>query len=70
MVGTVVLMFGLYGRVGGGLPHDNPYYRGRHGMDPETGEVVDEEKAAAAGASGATTRRVRRAEDQGPDPRV
>ncbi len=70
VVGTVVLMFGFYGRVSGGLPHDNPYYRGRHGMDPETGEVVDEEKAAAAGVSRGDDTPVRRAEDQGPDPRV
>ena len=45
VVGTVLLMFGFYGRVSGGLPPDNPYHRARHGRDPETGEVVDEAKA-------------------------
>jgi hypothetical protein len=45
VVGIVLLMFGFYGRVSGGLPADNPHYRARHGRDPETGEVVDEERA-------------------------
>ena len=40
VVGTVAADVRLYGRVSGGLPPDNPYYRGRHGLDPETGEVV------------------------------
>ncbi|MGW9206191.1 DUF4383 domain-containing protein [Embleya sp. NPDC055664] len=29
-VGLMVLTFGLYGRVSGNLPHDNPYWRSRH----------------------------------------
>jgi Domain of unknown function (DUF4383) len=58
VVGLLLLTFGLYGRVSGGLTADNPYYRGRHGMDPETGEVLDAEKAARVGV---------RAEDA-PDP--
>jgi hypothetical protein len=70
VVGTVVLTFGFYGRVSGGLPADNPYYRARHGRDPETGEVVDEEKAAAAGVGSGDDTPARRAEDTGPDPRV
>ncbi|MFL6130459.1 MAG: DUF4383 domain-containing protein [Mycobacteriales bacterium] len=45
VVGLVLLTFGFYGRVSGGLPLDNPFYRVRHGRDPETGEVVDEAKA-------------------------
>jgi hypothetical protein len=30
IVGLVLMTFGLYGRVSGGLPHDNPYWRSRH----------------------------------------
>lgn len=29
-VGLLLLVFGMYGRVSGGLPHDNPYWRTRH----------------------------------------
>jgi len=30
VVGLMLLTFGMYGRVSGGLPHDNPYWRARH----------------------------------------
>ncbi|MFD7664790.1 DUF4383 domain-containing protein [Streptomyces sp. NPDC059788] len=30
LVGLMLLVFGMYGRVSGGLPHDNPYWRARH----------------------------------------
>ena len=30
VVGLILMMFGMYGRVTGGLPHDNPYWRARH----------------------------------------
>ncbi|MFE7121943.1 DUF4383 domain-containing protein, partial [Streptomyces sp. NPDC057654] len=30
VVGVLLLVFGMYGRVSGGLPHDNPYWRARH----------------------------------------
>ncbi len=30
VVGVLLLTFGMYGRVSGGLPHDNPYWRARH----------------------------------------
>ncbi|GAA0457392.1 DUF4383 domain-containing protein [Streptomyces olivaceiscleroticus] len=30
VVGLMLLVFGMYGRVSGGLPHDNPYWRARH----------------------------------------
>ena len=30
VVGLVLMTFGTYGRVSGGLPHDNPYWRNRH----------------------------------------
>jgi hypothetical protein len=69
VAGLLLLTFGLYGRVSGGLPADNPYYRARHGLDPETGDVVDEEKAARfAIRSGAGTPAPRTA-DTGPDQR-
>ncbi|MEV0917904.1 DUF4383 domain-containing protein [Streptomyces sp. NPDC049967] len=41
VVGLLLMMFGMYGRVSGGLAHDNPYWRARH---PE--EVADEERLA------------------------
>ncbi|MFE3514024.1 DUF4383 domain-containing protein [Streptomyces sp. NPDC059166] len=30
ITGLLLMMFGMYGRVSGGLPHDNPYWRARH----------------------------------------
>ncbi|MER7399373.1 DUF4383 domain-containing protein [Streptomyces sp. NPDC000151] len=30
VVGLMLLVFGMYGRVSGGLPHDNPYWLARH----------------------------------------
>ncbi|MFJ1583689.1 DUF4383 domain-containing protein [Streptomyces sp. NPDC088197] len=47
-VGVMLMFFGMYGRVTGGLPHDNPYWRKRH---PE--QAAREEEARAA----VTTRR-------------
>jgi Domain of unknown function (DUF4383) len=35
-VGLMLLMFGAYGRVSGGLPHDNPYWRARHPEEAES----------------------------------
>ena len=69
VVGTALLAFGLYGRVSGGLPPDNPYHRTRHGMDPATGEVVDEEKAEAAGRGHGDETPAPRGQDEGTDPR-
>ncbi|HZB51199.1 MAG TPA: DUF4383 domain-containing protein [Mycobacteriales bacterium] len=71
VTGLALLTFGLYGRVSGGLPADNPYYRARHGLDPRTGEVVDQQKVAAIGpARGSEDTPARRRDDTGPDPRV
>jgi hypothetical protein len=52
VVGLMLLTFGMYGRVSGGLPHDNPYWRARH---PEQArrEAASAATAAAAGASAA-----------------
>ncbi|MFG2357764.1 DUF4383 domain-containing protein [Streptomyces sp. NPDC048521] len=30
IVGLLLMTFGMYGRVGSSLPHDNPYWRARH----------------------------------------
>ncbi|WP_405774089.1 DUF4383 domain-containing protein [Streptomyces sp. NBC_00859] len=30
VVGLLLMTFGMYGRVSGSLPHDNPYWRARH----------------------------------------
>ncbi|MCX4909082.1 DUF4383 domain-containing protein [Streptomyces sp. NBC_00878] len=30
VVGVMLMFFGMYGRVGSALPHDNPYWRARH----------------------------------------
>jgi Domain of unknown function (DUF4383) len=30
VVGIALMAFGMYGRVGSSLPHDNPYWRARH----------------------------------------
>ncbi|WP_405656107.1 DUF4383 domain-containing protein [Streptomyces sp. RK9] len=30
LMGLLIMTFGMYGRVSGGLPHDNPYWRQRH----------------------------------------
>lgn len=30
VVGVLLMFFGMYGRVSGRLPHDNPYWRARH----------------------------------------
>ena len=40
VVGVLLLIFGMYGRVGSALPHDNPYWRQRH---PE--EAAREQRA-------------------------
>ncbi|MET7284755.1 DUF4383 domain-containing protein [Streptomyces sp. NPDC005573] len=36
VVGVLLMAFGMYGRVGSTLPHDNPYWRSRH---PEAAEA-------------------------------
>ncbi|HTJ70397.1 MAG TPA: DUF4383 domain-containing protein [Actinospica sp.] len=49
-VGVMLMTFGAYGRVSGGLPHDNPYWQARH---PEQARA--EEAAAARPALEAAT---------------
>ncbi|MGF1431273.1 DUF308 domain-containing protein [Kitasatospora sp. LaBMicrA B282] len=38
--GLVIATFGMYGRVSGHLPHDNPYWQRRHSGDREKEEEV------------------------------
>lgn len=47
-VGLLLLFFGLYGRVTGGLPHDNPYWRRRHPEEAAREQRARERAAAAA----------------------
>ncbi|ARQ71007.1 DUF4383 domain-containing protein [Streptomyces marincola] len=42
--GLLLMSFGMYGRVSGRLPHDNPYWRVRH---PEAGEDAPEREKRA-----------------------
>ncbi|MER5912155.1 DUF4383 domain-containing protein [Streptomyces sp. NPDC001982] len=39
VVGILLMVFGMYGRVSSVLPHDNPYWRARH---PEEAELEDQ----------------------------
>jgi hypothetical protein len=41
VVGTVLVTFGMYGRVSGTLPPDNPYWRQRHGLPAEVQKDED-----------------------------
>ncbi|GAA1272256.1 hypothetical protein GCM10009665_70340 [Kitasatospora nipponensis] len=38
--GLVIATFGMYGRVSGRLPHDNPYWKQRHGGTPDESEEL------------------------------
>ncbi|MDQ1038914.1 hypothetical protein QFZ75_005330 [Streptomyces sp. V3I8] len=44
VVGVLLMFFGMYGRVGSALPHDNPYWRSRH---PEQSAYEQRAKAGA-----------------------
>jgi hypothetical protein len=47
-VGVMLLIFGLYGRVTGGLPHDNPYWMKRHPQQAARERQAREKAAVAA----------------------
>ncbi|MFB8103533.1 MULTISPECIES: DUF4383 domain-containing protein [Streptomyces] len=47
VMGLLILTFGMYGRVTGGLPHDNPYWRSRH---PEQAAREDATRRGATAA--------------------
>ncbi|MFD7630865.1 DUF4383 domain-containing protein [Streptomyces sp. NPDC059851] len=49
VVGVMLMWFGMYGRVGSALPHDNPYWRARH---PEQAAREDRARARTRTRSG------------------
>lgn len=59
VMGLVIMTFGMYGRVSGGLPPDNPYWRRRHGGPAAAGSAADRAPAVgpapAPAVSGAAT---------------
>jgi hypothetical protein len=40
IVGLLLMTFGMYGRVSGRLPYDNPYWRSRHAAEPPTAKPL------------------------------
>ncbi|MGH4019924.1 MAG: DUF4383 domain-containing protein [Pseudonocardiaceae bacterium] len=48
IAGMLLLFLGVYGRVSGGLPDDNPYVQARHGGHPLTAEEVAAERRRLA----------------------
>jgi hypothetical protein len=60
VVGILLVTFGAYGRVSGGLPHDNPYWRARHpeqARAEETDVKALESAARAKSSAGHGARR-------------
>jgi hypothetical protein len=51
-VGVLLMFFGAYGRVSGGLPHDNPYWRARHPDEARAEAAAREQRAGALGPRG------------------
>ncbi|MEE1802780.1 DUF4383 domain-containing protein [Streptomyces sp. JV176] len=49
VVGLLLMFFGMYGRVSGSLPHENPYWRARH---PEEAEREQRRRAMGDTARG------------------
>ncbi|MFF4754049.1 DUF4383 domain-containing protein [Streptomyces sp. NPDC002514] len=47
VVGILLMVFGMYGRVGSTLPHDSPYWRARH---PEEAELEARRAGTTHGA--------------------
>ncbi|MER7685334.1 DUF4383 domain-containing protein [Streptomyces sp. NPDC097610] len=48
VVGVLLMFFGMYGRVGSALPHDNPYYKARHPEEAERIQALRESASATA----------------------
>ncbi|MFI8497698.1 DUF4383 domain-containing protein [Streptomyces sp. NPDC085524] len=48
LMGLLVMTFGMYGRVSGGLPHDNPYWRRRHPEQAAREPAASYRRAGAA----------------------
>ncbi|MFC7264406.1 DUF4383 domain-containing protein [Streptomyces lutosisoli] len=57
VVGVMLMFFGMYGRVGSALPHDNPYWKARHP------EQLERERRLSASAT--ALHRARRAVPKG-----
>ncbi|MFJ2199101.1 DUF4383 domain-containing protein [Streptomyces violaceusniger] len=55
VVGLLLMWFGMYGRVSGGLPHDNPYWVTRHPEQAEREAVHARELIAARGRAAEQT---------------
>ncbi|MEU2738134.1 DUF4383 domain-containing protein [Streptomyces sp. NPDC007095] len=58
VVGVLLMFFGMYGRVGSALPHDNPYYKARH---PEETERAERMRALRESASATALQQSHRA---------
>ncbi|MCX4453799.1 DUF4383 domain-containing protein [Streptomyces sp. NBC_01340] len=58
VVGVLLMFFGMYGRVGSALPHDNPYYKARH---PEEAERAERMRALRESASATALQQSHRA---------
>lgn len=52
-LGLMLLTFGMYGRVSGALPHDNPYWRARNPEQADTEERARHRLAGRADVSAA-----------------
>ncbi|MFE2877711.1 DUF4383 domain-containing protein [Streptomyces roseus] len=50
LMGLLIMTFGMYGRVSGGLPHDNPYWQRRHRGDRAL-KADDSQGVLAGGAA-------------------
>ncbi|MEU6085687.1 DUF4383 domain-containing protein [Streptomyces sp. NPDC047085] len=51
VIGIALMTFGMYGRVGSALPHDNPYWRARH-PDAVTPEKPEGKQIPSGGSGG------------------
>ncbi|MFJ1604086.1 DUF4383 domain-containing protein [Streptomyces sp. NPDC088253] len=58
VVGILLMFFGMYGRVGSALPHDNPYWKARH---PEEAERAERIRALRESASATALQQSHRA---------
>ncbi|MEU1041752.1 DUF4383 domain-containing protein [Streptomyces sp. NPDC005907] len=65
VVGVMLMFFGMYGRVGSALPHDNPYWRSRH---PEQAETEERVRGGIDAAQGTGHRRGHLAPGRGGQP--
>lgn len=65
-VGLALLIFGLYGRVSGGLREENPYWRARHGLPPVSEEDLERENSMAGELRDVESQRRRGPEETGP----